>query len=981
LAEELRNITTKELPDYQNKINQINSTLENQRRIAEEEYTARERLLRIQQGISFAGGIQAFQQNAFPERARQFAFNRLNLGSTNTGVRGRGALGILDELRQIGIGPTQLPEELKNAVREGLTADLRKFLSDIGQTTSEENLRKIADLQVKAFAKEDQAFGIDIPNISTAVESIYTQLRDQGINISSGSISQLAQAITGTPVGGPATIGGLPTTAAGAITANAAYALPGGGGGPFGTALDSRQYQNALLGNLAPSAITTTGVGSGGALESILESTNESLRNSKDIEQQRAVIIKDIEESYRQMATTMAQTAEGEIIANNYRQEALRIVEEGKAQGLNALQIQQRLNDLEQRKSQLIERSNKFRADEIERLQDLQDLADGYLTSVEFANKELERQQNLARKPGYNPLQGAAISFANEMSYNGTQFFQDLNTSAVDVARNIQDAFSNAFQSFTSGTQTAGDAFKSFGIQILQQIQQISTQIATKLFFGALFNPLQGALLGGGGGGGLGGLFGFSKGGKVKGYATGGYVNGGSGMMDDVPAMLSKGEFVLNKRAVRSIQQAYGVGFLNSLNGGTARGMADGGFFSQTLDNRYSVTGYENTAGLNTKDLAGGIQALETYIDQLKGEAIVSPNLSNFALVDPTNPKNQERMQGEQDFFDYISYLQDNLLSNKLSYVQAQSAYQEALDRYNRQQQNSLLGGLLNAGMAIVGAGLMGGIGGGGGLGGLFGGGPKPSAYALPGGMGGNYSALGANYGSITGGGGGLGGLFGGGSNLATLGLVGAGAIGSPFLQNILQGSSSSGRNTVSATRSNGLQVSNRFRFANGGMAPDDVPALLMGGEFVVNKNAVRKYGTGFFERLNRGQIQGFANGGQVGNPVLGGSTETSLNIDNLTKAINDLQTTLQSQSNSTQAAGDTNNITIQINMETDGRSTETRNDSQNMNGRDDRGGQNDGQRSQKDVKQLTELIKQNVITTIIEQKRPGGLLNKNTPS
>ena len=734
LAKELRSISTKELPDYQNKINQISSTLENQNRIAKEEYTARERLLRIQQGISFAGGIQAFQQNGFPERARQFQFNRLALGSTDVGVKGRGALGILDELKQIGIGPTQLPDQLKNAVREGLTADLRKFLADIGQTTDEENLRKIADLQIKSFAKEDQAFGIDIPNISEAVANLYTQLRDQGINISTGSIGQLAAIITGKPVGGPETITGIPTTSTGAIISSSSYAGPGGIGGAFGTALPPEQYRNAISGINAPSAFRPRGT-TPGTVQDTLKSTNEYLKNARDIEVQRGSIVDKIDKSYMQMVTTIGQTAEGENIANTYRQEAFRILEQSEAKGLDALQIQQKLNDLEKRKSELIERSIKNREDERDRLQDLQDLADGYLTSVEFANKELERQQNLARRPGYNPLQGSAISFANEMSYNGTQFFQDLNNSAVDVARNIQDAFSNAFQSFTSGTQTAGDAFKTFGIQILQQIQQISTQIASKLFFGALFNPLQGALLGGGGGGGLGGLLGFAKGGKVKGYATGGYVDGGSGVVDDVPAMLSKGEFVLNKRAVRSVQQAYGVGFLHSLNGGTARGMADGGFFSQTLDNRYDVTGYENTAGLNTKDLAGGIQALETYIDQLKGEAIVSPNLSNFALVDPTNPKNQERMQTEQDFYDYISYLQDNLLSNKMSYVQAQSAYQEALNRYNRQQQNSLIGGLINAGMAIGGGFLMGGGFGGGGLGGLGGllGGAQPSAYALPG--------------------------------------------------------------------------------------------------------------------------------------------------------------------------------------------------------------------------------------------------------
>jgi len=979
LAEELRNITNKELPEYRNKVNQINSTLENQRRIAEEEYAARERLLRVQQGISFAGGIQAFQQNAFPERARQFAFNRLDLGSTDVGTRGRGALGILDELKQIGIGPTQLPEELKNAVREGLTADIRKFLSDIGQTTDEENLRKIADLQLKSFTKEDDAFGVVLPNISTAIDSIYTQLRDQGINISSGSISQLAQAITGKPVGEPATPGGIPTTQTGAVIANATSTSQGKAGG-------LTKEQNDILQKIVPSATTTTSVSTNGALEAVFKSTDESLTKIKDLEQQRGAIIEKIENSYKQMATTMAQTAEGEIIANNYRQEALRIVEEGKTQGLNALQIQQRLNDLEQRKAQLIERSNKFRADEIERLHDLKDLADGYLTSVEFANKELERQQNLARKPGYNPLQGAAISFANEMSYNGTQFFQDLNNSAVDVAANIKDAFSNAFQSFATGTVTAGDAFKNFAIQILQQIQQISSQIATKLFFGALFNPLQSAL-GGGGGGGLGALLGFSKGGVVKRFADGGHVKGGSGIKDDVPAMLSNGEFVLNKRAVKSIQQFYGNGFLNSLNNSSVIGMAEGGGFSKTFQNEYKVTGYENTAGLNTKDIVGGIKALETYIDQLKGEAQISPELSNFALVDPTNPKNQERMQTEQDFYDYISYLQDNLLQNKNTYVQSRAAYTQQLNAYNKQKDQSLISAFITAGMAIGGAGLMGGFGGAG-IGGAAGAAGAAGAGMGPGIMGPAgflpaSSAQALGFGSVMGGaagGGGLGALS--SSNLAMLGLVGAGAVASPFLISMLQGSQR--RDTVSPYKSSsGLTTSNRWKFAKGGMAQDDIPALLMDGEFVVSKNAVKKYGTNFFEKLNRGQIKGYADGGQIGNSIVSKPVDQSLDLDNLTKALVDLQKTFEKQNNSGGTlGGDTNNITIQINMDNNGNFTESSNQNQDTQASRDNGQSNISRKNSQDsMKQFSDMIKQNVLTTIIEQKRPGGLLNINSPS
>jgi hypothetical protein len=672
------------------------------------------------------------------------------------------------------------------------------------------------------------------------------------------------------------------------------------------------------------------------------------------------------------------------------------------------------------------------------------------------------------------------------MSYNGTQLFQDLNQSATDVARNIQDSFSNALMGFANSTQSAGDAFNDFAVQILQQVQQISTQIATKLLFGGIFNQFQG-LLGGGGGGGLGSLLGFSKGGLVKGYASGGYVKDGSGMIDDVPAMLSKGEYVLNKRAVRSIQQSYGMGFLESLNIGATRTMADGGGvslasrpfqqrreqgggISRNFDNKYVVTGYENTAGLNTKDLVGGIRATEDYLNQLKGESVTDPNLSNYALSDPTSRKNEERMQTEQDFYDYVSYIQDNLMQNKMSYVQARSAYEEALNAYNQRKSNLITSGYINAAMAI-GGGLLGSMGGGG-LGSLFGG-AKASAYALPGGMGGTTSALGSNYGAITSLYGGAGGTSGGGlgslfssKNLPTLGLLAAGGIGSPFLQNALQSSNRPSYNTVSDTRSNGLQVSNRFRFADGGQVGDDVPALLMNGEYVVNKEAVKKYGSGFFEKLNKGSVNKFAKGGQVGSTQISTVSEDPSNY--LIEAINNLTTVIQTTNtnnqlnknpenvNSTQitnieaskvneenittlngilnklndmtlgknensntifneknieytkinqeennilpslisaltdlntnlsekksSEGMVNNINISVNVEADNKVAQNQNSSSSGSGDDDSSDSTGNRESSQKYKALTELIKTNVITTIIEQKRPGGLLNKNSP-
>jgi len=73
-----------------------------------------------------------------------------------------------------------------------------------------------------------------------------------------------------------------------------------------------------------------------------------------------------------------------------------------------------------------------------------------------------------------------------------------------------------------------------------------------------------------------------------------------------------------------------------------------------------------------------------------------------------------------------------------------------------------------------------------------------------------------------------------------------------------------------------GKQAGGPIRGGSG--TKDDVPAMLMGGEFVMNKKAVKKYGIGFMSALNSGSMQGFASGGEARKdflrpPSLGGQS------------------------------------------------------------------------------------------------------------
>jgi len=130
--------------------------------------------------------------------------------------------------------------------------------------------------------------------------------------------------------------------------------------------------------------------------------------------------------------------------------------------------------------------------------------------------------------------------------------------------------------------------------------------------------------------------------------------------------------------------------------------------------------------------------------------------------------------------------------------------------------------------------------------------------------------------------------------------------------------------------------------FANGGSSgKDDIPALLMGGEFVMRKEAVNMYGKKFFNDLNSGRARKFAEGGEVG--VSGGSSSSY---------------------------SPTNNVNITVNLNQEQVISETKDDSSSAN--------EQRQAENQKTKELAARVKEQVIRVITEQQRPGGLLGSN---
>jgi hypothetical protein len=191
---------------------------------------------------------------------------------------------------------------------------------------------------------------------------------------------------------------------------------------------------------------------------------------------------------------------------------------------------------------------------------------------------------------------------------------------------------------------------------------------------------------------------------------------------------------------------------------------------------------------------------------------------------------------------------------------------------------------------------------------------------------------------------------------------------------------------------------------ANGGMiyggtsTKDDVPAMLMGGEYVIRKDVVDRMGSPFFNRLNRGQVQGFAEGGPVGTglPSVGGAPNTQQDnsrgqfvesITRLVKSLEQLNKGIEEQnreskdnsetgsSSSESSTGVTNNINISVNVDQNGKTTDSTKQEDQSGGSKEENDQEKFKKTMEKSRVLAELLRQQVLKTIVEEQRPGGVL------
>ena len=178
------------------------------------------------------------------------------------------------------------------------------------------------------------------------------------------------------------------------------------------------------------------------------------------------------------------------------------------------------------------------------------------IATVKDIDKLLEQlggslERHVPRDDGFgkefmtNMGRGLGVGFA-EVQSQAEEIYTKL---GVQLPHALRDGLTDAMMLAVEGADELGDRLKEIGTGFLKIIQRAFLESAASRVVGA---------------------FGMNSGGKVV---------GGSGVKDDVPAVLTGGEYVINRRSA----QMYGYGFLEKLNRGEAQGFARGGAVNMNI--------------------------------------------------------------------------------------------------------------------------------------------------------------------------------------------------------------------------------------------------------------------------------------------------------------------------------------------------------------------------------------------------------------
>jgi hypothetical protein len=217
-------------------------------------------------------------------------------------------------------------------------------------------------------------------------------------------------------------------------------------------------------------------------------------------------------------------------------------------------EYKQALKDLQQGIAQIKAEQADGKMFPVQAEQQIVALEQARLPQLQALAAEMERLAKATKDQGNIEAAHGATRQTDDLAKSLDQAGQELGKLMTLSNATFVNGMTNAITGVINGTKTAGQAFRQFGLEMAQALEQAIVKLL-------VLKALQMAT-------------GLSGGGPVgaapAGHASGGFVSGpGTATSDSIPAMLSDGEFVVHAKAV---QQPGVRGLLEAINGGALRG-------------------------------------------------------------------------------------------------------------------------------------------------------------------------------------------------------------------------------------------------------------------------------------------------------------------------------------------------------------------------------------------------------------------------
>ncbi len=244
-------------------------------------------------------------------------------------------------------------------------------------------------------------------------------------------------------------------------------------------------------------------------------------------------------------------------------------------------------------------------------------------TAREYRYDEMRAAKQLfavGRARATDDLQARIISFRETLGY--------------DIPMQFADGMATAMEETLNKTKTLKMALIDAALNFLQMIQRAALGNLADMFVTGVLGIMP--------------------------KASGGLVTGGSGTRDDVPHMLTGGEYVIKKDAV----QKYGISFLDMLNQGKTPAFQSGGYYVPGFYGQEEIRGKENLLAFATQRFTSGANdIIKSYPGQSGGIIDLenqSSKLTAFARTRSDSPMNQLTQEAQIEAFNlYLQKLEE----------------------------------------------------------------------------------------------------------------------------------------------------------------------------------------------------------------------------------------------------------------------------------------------------------------------------------